>query len=306
MLCLLDIYEEEKDCEYKGEIYSVRDNGAIMRHSPADKKPRKLDNIWTFGTIDRSCGYAKCAGEAVHRIVATAFLGEPPTSKHVVDHIDTNRLNNRPSNLRWVTRLENILLNDITRKKLELLCGCSIEEIMSDLSILHNKTLTPQFDWMRAVTKEEAEQSLVTWRKWTKEVTERKEYERKSSSFFRIRTGPGAMTYPLEPMGLEAGLEAYYDNLKVNQTFCYNHYYGELCSYRILDFCLSKNGKVLTVATKIDGGGIKSLYLTRVTFIDHTFLYDAQSFFAPESLEKYMTIARGEEWTGGDVFDDFC
>ena len=25
-----------------------------------------------------------------------------------------------------------------------------------------------------------------------------------------------------------------------------------------------------------------------------------------DGLEKYMTLARGEEWTGGDVFDDFC
>ena len=28
---------------------------------------------------------------------------------------------------------------------------------MSDLSILRNKNLTPQFEWMRAVSKEEAE-----------------------------------------------------------------------------------------------------------------------------------------------------
>ena len=72
--------------------------------------------------------------EPVHRIVGTAFSCEAPSKSHVVDHINTNRQNNRPENLKWVTRLENIVLNDITRRKLELLCGCSIEEILSDLS----------------------------------------------------------------------------------------------------------------------------------------------------------------------------
>ena len=37
--------------------------------------------------------------EVVHRIVATAFHGEQPSVKHIVDHIDTNRRNNRVENL---------------------------------------------------------------------------------------------------------------------------------------------------------------------------------------------------------------
>jgi len=62
----------------------------------------------------------------IHRIVATAFHGEPPNPQYVIDHIDTNRRNNRAENLRWVTRLENVLLNPVTRNKIEFLCG-SIE-----------------------------------------------------------------------------------------------------------------------------------------------------------------------------------
>ena len=31
---------------------------------------------------------------------------------------------------------------------------------------------------MRAVSKEEAEQSLATWKKWVAEVSERKKYDR--------------------------------------------------------------------------------------------------------------------------------
>lgn len=108
---------EVKDCNYKGEHYSVREDGAIYRFTREGKRIRKYDNVWTHGNPDCFSGYMKICGEQVHRIVAYAFHGEPPTPEHVVDHIDTNRRNNRPENLRWVTRLENVLNNPITRKK---------------------------------------------------------------------------------------------------------------------------------------------------------------------------------------------
>ncbi|MBR4559611.1 MAG: HNH endonuclease [Fibrobacter sp.] len=83
-------YTREIECEYKGERYKVRDNGAVLRMAREGKPKRPKDDAWTFGDrIDR--GYAQFCGESVHRIVATAFLGNPPTKQHVVDHIDTNR-----------------------------------------------------------------------------------------------------------------------------------------------------------------------------------------------------------------------
>jgi len=42
-------FNEEKICVYKNEKYSVRDNGAVLRHSKNGDKNRKNDNIWTFG-----------------------------------------------------------------------------------------------------------------------------------------------------------------------------------------------------------------------------------------------------------------
>ncbi|MBR3859425.1 MAG: HNH endonuclease, partial [Bacteroidaceae bacterium] len=163
---LLNIFEVEKECNYKDEHYSVRDNGAILRHSKEGKKSRKLDNKWTFGTPDSKTGYLIYGGERVHRIVATAFHGEPSNSEYVVDHIDTNRQNNRPANLRWLTRLENILFNDITRAKIEALTGLPIRAIFSNIAILQSYILPPNLSWMGTVSKEEADKALSSWDAW--------------------------------------------------------------------------------------------------------------------------------------------
>lgn len=160
-------YEKQTECVYKDEHYSVRDNGTIFRHSRQNKPLRKHDNHWTFGTPN-NYGYLLIVSEVVHRIVAYAFLGEPPTSQHVVDHIDTNRQNNRPENLRWLTKLENILNNPITVKKIVFRCG-SIEAFLKDPSILKTyESEDPNFTWMRAVTPEEAKISWERLSNWAK------------------------------------------------------------------------------------------------------------------------------------------
>ena len=302
---LIDIYKEEKTCEYKGEIYSVRDNGSVMRHSRDGKKVRPLDNIWTFGKMDRHHGYTFISSEPVHRIVATAFLGKAPSTAHVVDHIDTNRQNNRPDNLRWLTRLENIVFNDITRKKLELLCGRPIDEILGDMSVLKSIPPSPQFDWMKAVSAEEAASSLASWKKWVSEVSARKKRDEQVSIDFNYRNGRNGMTYPLEPAEPEVSLERYYDNLSRDKTFCYKDYADGRALFNIVDYCLNNETGTLSVATS-SSGGVKSFFLTNITIKDQQFIYATHSFFSPEGLEKYMTLARGEEWTGGEVFDDYC
>lgn len=165
----IDDYNEVKDCIYKGEHYSVRDNGAVMRHQREGKRIRKDDNVWTFGKPSDKTGYMEIAGQRVHRIVAFAFLGNPPTDQHVVDHKDTNRRNNRPENLRWLTRLENALNNPITRARIEYICG-SIEAFLADPSILRgHENVDPNFNWMRAVSPEEARVSSERLTNWAKE-----------------------------------------------------------------------------------------------------------------------------------------
>ncbi len=174
----IDDFQEVRDCIYKDEHYSVRDNGAVLRHQRVGMRKRKLDDVWSFGTPNVVNGYMDFGGERVHRIVATAFLGEAPTEQHVVDHIDTNRQNNRPDNLRWLTKLENILNNEITRKKVELICG-SIEAFLENPSLLYGyETEDKNFSWMRNVTPEEAKNCLENWSHWARTAAPNPDYKK--------------------------------------------------------------------------------------------------------------------------------
>ncbi len=155
---MINDYKKVKECVYKGEHYSVRDNGAVMRHLREGMKPRKLDGVWTFGSKNSQNGYMHVGSHRVHIIVATAFYGAHDSKVYVVDHIDTNRCNNRVENLRWFTRLENAINNEITRNKIIAICG-SIEAFIENPSILHERMGLfgePSLEWMRTVTREEA------------------------------------------------------------------------------------------------------------------------------------------------------
>ena len=70
---IIDIFKIEKTCKYRGEVYRVRDNGAVYRLRIPEKRKRPLDEMWHFGKPDKWKGYLTFAGETVHRIVATAF-----------------------------------------------------------------------------------------------------------------------------------------------------------------------------------------------------------------------------------------
>ena len=141
--------------------------------SEITKRPRKYDNFWTFGKPNDKTGYMEISSVRVHIIVATAFHGPKPTKEYVVDHIDTNRRNNRPDNLRWVTRLENALENPITRKRIIMRCG-SIEAFLANPALLRENDVTPDFSWMRTVTDAEAQVSkerLLAWAESDKQAS---------------------------------------------------------------------------------------------------------------------------------------
>lgn len=186
-------YTSEKRCVYKDRIYFVRDNGAIYRQSKSGQGVRKNDEEWMLGKPDKTTGYLMIGSERVHRIVCTAFHGEPVGDRNIADHIDTNRHNNRPENLRWVTKLENAIGNPITRAKIETVCG-SIQAFLDDPSILRgHEHENPNFSWMRAVTPEEAKASYNKWKEWSEKPVE----ERKSKGDSK---GPGEWIFSKEEM----------------------------------------------------------------------------------------------------------
>ena len=154
MMIDVDEYKETTECVYKGEQYSVRDNGAVMRHLREGKRPRKDDGVWTFGVKNNANGYMLIGSHRVHIIVATAFYGERDSKVYVVDHIDTNRCNNRKENLRWLTKLENVLMNPVTLKRVTYLCGGDIMNFINNPSCLRDSNGTnSDISWMRTVCR---------------------------------------------------------------------------------------------------------------------------------------------------------
>lgn len=169
---MINDYNEVRVCVYKDELYSVRDNGAVMRNLREGKKPRKDDGVWTFGIKNSQNGYMYIGTHRVHIIVATAFLGARDSKVYVVDHIDTNRCNNRIENLHWFTRLENAINNPITRNKIIYICG-SIEAFIENPGILRERlqhVKETSLNWMRTVTKEEAKTAYENVKKFWEEM----------------------------------------------------------------------------------------------------------------------------------------
>lgn len=97
--------------EYEG-VYQVSNFGRVKRIKRA--RGAKFGGILSQHTDPKSLEKkvvlskdSKPKVHRVHRLVAFAFLGSPPTERHVVAHGDGNASNNRLANLRWATRSEN-------------------------------------------------------------------------------------------------------------------------------------------------------------------------------------------------------
>ena len=309
----IGVYKEEKECFYKGESYSVRDNGAVCRHPREGGRKRKMDGVWTFGSRDHR-GYLFISGVQVHRIVATAFHGEAPSDQHVIDHIDTNRMNNRPENLRWVTRLENILLNPITVKKIELATGHDIEDVLNDITLLRGINLPPNISWMSQVSEQEARMSLLSYREWAKEKRPGAEeyYEtNKRSSYIESLTKHAARVkqwhvngyFPIVEKCTEICLENYLSAISEDSELFISETREQ---YRIIakKAEIAPDGKKLMIICEC--GGVKPFALMSVEVIDGCFVHSYQMFFGYDGAEKYYELSLGREWTGGMVFDDYC
>lgn len=322
----LQTFEKEFACAYRGEEYCVRDNGAVLRRGVAGKRRRPLDDIWTFGTQSAADGYLSVSEHKVHRIVATAFHGNQPSNSHVVDHIDTNRCNNRPNNLRWVTRLENILLNPITAKRVVFLYG-SIEEFLADPGNPKNGTLTSDFAWMRTVTRAEADYSRQRMLAWARSdhpsnggtlgewIFGRSAapvpVEQPPPDIVASQT-PGAVQrkwkvpaeFPLCPKATdEKPLASYYARLEEGAIAVVSPF-GVT---KVGKAALSEDGAALFILGEHGEEAIKPWSLAQVTFENGMFVHESLgTFFTHEGAEKKFVIAQGLLWEGGDTFDDYC
>lgn len=86
--------------------YAVSDDGAVIDLNAMRVHPSHLEHGYRRVRMRTRSGTTY---EYVHRLVAMAFFGPPPTSKHEVRHLDGTRDNNTVSNLAWGTRSENCL-----------------------------------------------------------------------------------------------------------------------------------------------------------------------------------------------------
>jgi hypothetical protein len=319
---------KEVNCTYKDETYSVRDNGEILRHRRVGKKRRPTDNQWTFGKPNDKTGYMEIAAVRVHRIVATAFHGVGPTIEHVVDHIDTNKRNNRPENLRWVTRLENVLLNSITVRRIELACGCKIEEFLADPSKFRDKFREPNYDWMCAVSKEEGQMTLARLSTWAKSdkhpsggtlgewVFNRQNRYAETAPEVPVtiqaktlnavqRNWSVSSEFPCCPQAyLEEPIKTYAENLKEGLVFCQNEYYTS----QVSKIGIAEDNKSLYVITENKSeDAVKQWALAAITLENGLFLHTSLgTFFTQEGVEKQFCLAQGIEWHDGDSIDDYC
>jgi hypothetical protein len=84
-----------------GQIWSGKTNTIKTQNTSCNGKGYPTVLIWERGR-DRE--------KRVHKLVALAFHGPQPSSRHSVDHINRDRTDNRAENLRWacpVTQARN-------------------------------------------------------------------------------------------------------------------------------------------------------------------------------------------------------
>lgn len=337
MVELIEEYREVKECVFKGEHYLVRDNGAVKRSARTGGRKRKLDETWTFGEKNAANGYMYIGTHRIHQIVATAFYGARDSKIYVVDHMDTNRCNNRVENLQWLTRLENALANPATRKKIEYLCG-SLERFLEDPTCLRVAAGENQdIAWMRTVSADEAAAAKANIEHWAKmpnkDSTTRSalKVSDKSWIFKKLHKADWSMSqarcheeelvaaayppsavqlkwripsrFPLCPESVgETPLVDYMMRLSVGAVFSVNEYTSSV----IQKFALSEDKKKIvvwcTVNTGIKGYAVASVYVENDKFIHKS----VGTAFEDIGADWLYAEERGLPYDGPKGVDYYC
>lgn len=105
----MEIWKSAKDYE---DIYQVSNLGRVRRINNKKRgvagkalAPKSMGKGYWGVTLHRD-GTRK--NYYLHQLVAWAFLGDPPTVRHEVNHIDRDKRNNAAANLEYVTHRRNM------------------------------------------------------------------------------------------------------------------------------------------------------------------------------------------------------
>ena len=97
----LNITEIEK-------FYTVTEDGRVWT-KVKNRWLRPHDNKYGYIFYSISKGVPEPKTVFAHTLVALKFIGQPPSDKYEIDHINNDKGNNHYSNLQWVTHSYNIL-----------------------------------------------------------------------------------------------------------------------------------------------------------------------------------------------------
>lgn len=86
--------------------YEASDDGCVRRRDSL--RPARVWKWERYWLVQLRRGPNNWMTRSLHRVVAEAFLGPPPTQQHQAAHNDGDVDNNAVSNLRWATPRENV------------------------------------------------------------------------------------------------------------------------------------------------------------------------------------------------------
>lgn len=318
---MLDQYNREVELEFEGEEYLVRDNGAVYRIHRTSRRRSRCDEAWTFGRFGRTTGYRYIGSKAVHRIVAVAYHGKPPSPRHVVDHIDANKGNNRADNLRWISKLENLIRHPSTRKQ--------IVDAYGSLDKYFENPVAPtkshqDVGWLGTFSKAEIEKSrdqLLLWaesdglpkdgnlanrvygtRQPTPPIPEA-ERDRESLNPMAVqRRWKTPTEFPCCPNALGTDpLAEYFHNMRAGVVFSRNRY-GE----SVVEMVAQGEAflSVLTASKQEDS--VKPWAVAKVTVENGKFIHESVgSFFELNGAKKAHFGLLGIPYSGESI-DEYC